>query len=143
MATTRKCESGIWECFDEPVEEESNENTSRNRRIPCKLCDLQLADGGGTSNLMNHLQVKGRLVKTAESAKNKEKQTVLNHGILRVCSSQHPAAITKRVAAFVWPIAVQLTAHTLSTLSSIWWKLLARDYVIFIRSYFNTVCRRQ
>ena len=87
MATTHKCKSGVWEFFNEPVEEESSEKTSRNRRIPCKLCDLQLADGGGTSNLMNYLQAKHpqeykRLVKTAESAKNKEKQTFLNHGIL-------------------------------------------------------------
>ena len=63
-----------------------------------KLYDLQPADGGGTSNLMNHLQVKHpqeykRLVQTAKSAKNKKKQTILNHGILQVCSSQHPAAI--------------------------------------------------
>ena len=51
------------------------------------MYDVQLADGGRTSNLMNHLQAKHpqeykRLVKNSKSAKNKEKQIVLNHGML-------------------------------------------------------------
>ena len=80
MVITRKCKNGVWEFFDKPVEEEGNEKTSRNRRIPCKLCNLQLADGGGTSNLMNHLQAKHpqeykRVVKIAKSAKNKEPES--------------------------------------------------------------------
>ena len=28
------------------------------KRVPCKLCDQQLADGGGTKNLLSHLQAK-------------------------------------------------------------------------------------
>ena len=35
-----KFKSGVWEFCDEPVEE-GNENISKNRRIPCKLCDYQ------------------------------------------------------------------------------------------------------
>ena len=42
-----KRKSGVWEFFDEPIEEEGNEN---HRKIPCKLCNFKLADGGGTSN---------------------------------------------------------------------------------------------
>ena len=100
MAKSRKRKSAVCEFFDEPIEEEVNEKTPKNKKIPCKMCDAQLADGGGTSNLMNHLQAKHlqeykRLVKNSESAKNKEKQLVLNHGMLRVCNSQCAAAITE------------------------------------------------
>jgi len=28
------------------------------KRVPCKLCDQQLANGGGTTNLLSHLQLK-------------------------------------------------------------------------------------
>ena len=86
MVNSRKRKSGVWEFFDEPVEKESNnasEKTSKNRKIPCKLCDLQL---GGTSKEYR------RLVKNSKSARTKEKQIVLNHSILPVCNSQRPAA---------------------------------------------------
>ena len=115
--------------------------------IPCKLCDLQLADGGGTSNLMNHLQAKHpqeykRLVKTTESAKNKEKQTVLNHGILRVCSSQRAAAITERVAAFV-----ALDLRPLRVVEGVGFKQLMNyiepGYVVPSRIHVTTICRKK
>ena len=77
MAITCKCKSGIWEFFDEAVEEEGNEKTSRNRRIPCKLCNLQLADGGDISNLMNHApsgEASTRIQKISEDCRASKEQ---------------------------------------------------------------------
>ena len=52
MATNHKQKSGVWEYFDEPKDGDGNsdERTPR-RKIPCKLCNIKLADGGVTSNL--------------------------------------------------------------------------------------------
>jgi len=50
----------VWEYFDEPMDCEegnSDERTSK-RKILCKLCNVKLADGGGTSNLKSHLEAK-------------------------------------------------------------------------------------
>lgn len=87
MATQRKRKSGVWEFFDEPTECRAEEKSSRNRKIPCKLCDIELSDGGGTSNLMNHLQAKHpqeykRLVNNSEWIKSKAKQTTLSDGAM-------------------------------------------------------------
>ena len=109
MASTRKRKSGVWEYFDEPKENEEAGGDDRNlkRKIPCKLCDLKLSDGGGTSNLKSHLQAKHpqeyqRLMNSeADKKKQQPKQSVLNHSSLRVCSSQKAAAITERIANFV------------------------------------------
>jgi len=53
MANTRKRKSAVWEYFDEPrdCEEENSDETTSRRKIQCKLCNIKLADGGGTNNL--------------------------------------------------------------------------------------------
>lgn len=144
MATTHKRKSGVWEYFDEPVEDKSNEKSSRNRRIPCKLCEFKLADGGGTSNLMNHLQARHpqeykRLVNNSELPKSKEKQTVLNG---RVCSSQRAAAITERLAAFV-----ALDLRPLRVVEGIGFKQLMNyiepGYVEPSRTHVMSICRKK
>ena len=56
VAKSHKHKSAVWEFFDKPIEEEDNEKASKNKKIPCKMYYVQLTDGGGTSNLMNHLQ---------------------------------------------------------------------------------------
>ena len=40
--------SPVWEYFEK----------LENGKIMCKLCKKELADGGGTSNLQNHLRMK-------------------------------------------------------------------------------------
>ena len=147
MAKSRKRKSAVWEFFDEPIEEEDNEKTSKNKKIPCKMCDVQLADGGGTSNLMNHLQAKHpqeykRLVKNSESAKNKEKQIVLNHGMLRVCNSQRAAAITERVAAFI-----ALDLRPLRVVEGTGFKQLMNyiepGYIVPSRTHVTSICHKK
>ena len=150
MANSRKRKSGVWEFFDKPEEKESNDaskKTSKNRKIPCKLCDLQLADGGGISNLMNHFQAKHpqeyrRLVKNSESARAKEKQIVLNHSILRVCNSQRAAAITERVATFV-----ALDLRPMRVVEGMGFKQLMNyiepGYVVPSRTHVASICRKK
>ena len=53
---SRKRTSRVWEFFQEPVVVLVGEKDVK--RVPCKLCDQQLADGGGTKNLLSHLQAK-------------------------------------------------------------------------------------
>ena len=52
----KKRTSAVWQFFNEPVM--VVEKGKEVKKIPCKLCDKRLADGGGTSNLMNHLEAK-------------------------------------------------------------------------------------
>ena len=52
----RKRTSRVWEFFEEP--EVILEGGKDVRRVPCKLCEQQLADGGGTTNLLSHLHAK-------------------------------------------------------------------------------------
>ena len=50
--STRKRKSPIWEFFDEPVVV-SEKDGKIVKKVSCKLCDQQLADGGGTTNQPN------------------------------------------------------------------------------------------
>ena len=73
------------------------------KRVQCLLCTQQLADGGGTSNLMNHLQVK-HLEEykrcTNDSNKSCKTQSTL-HSFSQVCPPERATAITKCIAEFV------------------------------------------
>ena len=51
----RKCASPVWEFFEPPTVTKVNGKDVK--RVQYLLCTQQLADGGGTSNLMSHLQV--------------------------------------------------------------------------------------
>ena len=90
MVNTRKQRRGVWEYFDEPIDCEEGDSNKRasKKKIPCKLCDIQLSDGGGMSNLKSHLQAKHpleyqRLVNSeADKKKQQPKQSVLDHGTL-------------------------------------------------------------
>ena len=57
MATPQKRMSPVWEFFNEPIVIEVKDGKPV-KKIPFKPCDQQLADGGGTTNLSNHLQSK-------------------------------------------------------------------------------------
>ena len=51
-----KRKSHIWEFFEEPVIAGGQSNDGKpQKKAACKLCDVKLADGGGTTNLTNHL----------------------------------------------------------------------------------------
>ena len=83
MANPRKRKSAVWEYFDEPrdCEEENSDETTSRRKIPCKLCNIKLADGGGTSNLKSHLEAKHpqeyqQLVDSEADKKNKNHSKV-------------------------------------------------------------------
>ena len=60
MVMPKKRKSTVWEFFDEPVViGEHDENDGKVvKKVPCKICGTNLADGGGTTNLMNHLKMK-------------------------------------------------------------------------------------
>ena len=49
----RKRTSPIWEFFEPTVTEVNGKDI---KRVQCLLCTQQLADGGGTFNLMSHLR---------------------------------------------------------------------------------------
>lgn len=50
MATSQKRENPVCEFFYEPIVIEVKDGMPV-KKIPCKPCDQQLADGGGTTNL--------------------------------------------------------------------------------------------
>ena len=73
------------------------------KKIPCKLCDQLLADGGGTSNLLNHLQAKHpeEFKRCTDSGtQSTSKQSTLSSICVR-CSAQCSASITDRLVDFV------------------------------------------
>ena len=93
----------MWEYFEEPaIVSEVGSDGEQVKKIACKLCDQQLADGGGTTNLMNHLKAKHpeqykRIADSSESSSSR--QTTLT-GVLWKCSAQCSSAITDLIAEF-------------------------------------------
>lgn len=101
----RKRNSAVWEFFDEPVvvAEHDEKGGKQVKNVPCKLCDQKHADGGGTTNLMNHLKLKHpeQYERAHSSDRSRSKQSTLTGGMLRKCSAQRAAAITDLIAEFV------------------------------------------
>ena len=97
----RKCTSHVWEFFKPPTVMEVNGKNVK--RVHCLLCTQQLADDGGMSNLMSHLQVK-HLEEykrcTNDCSKSCKTQNTL-HSLSRVCPPERATAITKCIAEFV------------------------------------------
>ncbi len=51
-----KRSSALWEFFEDPEEtHEVRKDGSKIKKIKCQVCDFQLVDGRGTSNLSSHL----------------------------------------------------------------------------------------
>ena len=58
MATPKRT-SAEWEFFEEPVVVSGDgKDRKAQKKVACKLCDLKLADGSGTTNVANHLKKK-------------------------------------------------------------------------------------
>ena len=80
------------------------ENKKKVKRIQCKFCDQLLADGDGTTSLMNHLQAKHpeeyKRAKLSDDSST-SKQTTLTGGMFRKCSAQRSSAITDLIIEFV------------------------------------------
>ena len=97
----RKRTSPVWEFFEPPTVTKVNGKDVK--RVQCILCTQQLADGGGTSNLMSHLQAK-QLEEykrcTNDSSKSAKTQSTL-HSFSWVCPPERATAITKHIAKFV------------------------------------------
>jgi len=93
---SRKRTSRVWEFFEEPVV--VSDGGKNAKRVPCKLCDQQLADGGGTTNLLSHLQSKHpeECKRCTDHDRSTCKQTTLMT-VLRKCSPQRAADITDRI----------------------------------------------
>ena len=98
----RKRTSRVWEFFEEP--EVVSEGGKDVRRVPCKLCEQQLADGGGTTNLLSHLQAKHpEEYKRCTDCLSTKKQTSLTT-LVRKCSPTSPqraAVITEKIVEFI------------------------------------------
>ena len=97
----RKRTSPIWEFFEPPTVTEVNGKDVK--RVQCLLCTQQLADGGGMSNLMSHLQAKNlKEYKRCTNDSSKSCKTQMYTPLLlagvstRVCYCHH-----KRIAEFV------------------------------------------
>ena len=104
----RKRTSPVWEFFEPPTVMEVNGKDIK--RVQYLLCTQQLADGGGTSNVMSHLQVKHleeykRCMN--DSSKSCKTQSTL-HSFSRVCPPERATAITKRIAEFIFTLSVLL-----------------------------------
>ena len=90
-ATVKRRISAVWEYFEEPiVVPESGRDGKQVKKVACKLCDQQLTDGGGTTNLMSHLRAKHpeqykRITDSATSSSSK--QTTLSTAFHK-CSPQ-------------------------------------------------------
>ena len=103
-ATVKRRISAVWEYFEEPiVVPETGKDGKQVKKVACKLCDQQLTDGGGTTNLMSHLRAKHpeqykRITDSATSSSSK--QTTLSTAFHK-CSPQRSSAITDLIAEFV------------------------------------------
>ena len=100
---TRKRASAVWEYFEEPVVIAEREKDGKQvKKVLCKLCDQVLADGGGTTNLTNHLQAKHpEQYKQLTDSSSSKQTTLTGSGMFRKCSAQHASAITDLIAEFV------------------------------------------
>ena len=91
----------MGEFFTEPVV--VSDRGKDVKRVPCKLCDQQLIDGGGTMNLLNHLWVKHPeqykcCIDNAIGLSSKQTALVTT---FRECSPQCAATTLNRIAEFV------------------------------------------
>ena len=104
----RKRTSSVWEFFEAPTVTKVNGKDVK--RVQYLLCTQQLADGGGTSNLMSHLQAihleeSKRCMN--DSSKSCKTQSTL-HSFSWVCPPERATAITKRIAEFIFTLSVLL-----------------------------------
>ena len=100
---TRKRSSAVWEFFDESVvATELRKDGKEIKKIRCRLCDLKLLDGGGTSNLSSHLQAKHpeQYRRISGGSTSSQRQTTLT-GTSRICSAQRSAVISEKIVEFV------------------------------------------
>ena len=132
----------MWEFFEEPVTVTDGEKDAK--RVPCKLCHQQLADGGGTTNLLSHLQAKHpeeykRCTPTQDRSTGR--QTSLT-SVLRACSPQRAAAITDRIAEFV-----ARDLRPLSIVDGAGFRQLVNylepGYKIPSRTHVTSICRKK
>ncbi len=110
MAATRKHTSPVWQFFE--LKEIVSDDKKKKKAV-CKLCDgLQLAYGGGTTNLQSHLRAKhyqeyNKALGTAETG---PKQTTLSGLQSKRCPPDRADKISSLIAEFVSrdlrPIAV-------------------------------------
>ena len=114
------------------------------KKVPCKLCEQVLADGGGTTNLLNHLQAKHpeEFKRCSfEGRQSTSKQSSISN-IFRNCSAQHAAAITDKVADFV-----AMDLHPLSIVDGRGFKQLFSyiepGYSLPSRTHLTGICQRK
>ena len=98
MTCSKKRSSPVWEFFEEPMVVEEREDGVVVKKISCKLCDMNLADGGGTSNLHSKHPSEYKCI-TEDDSSSLMKQSTLS-GVFKKCSAQHSAAITDSIADF-------------------------------------------
>ena len=98
--STRKRTNPVWEYFDAPVAiKESGKDVVK---VRCKLCGMQLVHRGGTTSLASHLSAKHmeEYTRSFGGPATSKKQTTLPT-IVRKCSAERAAAITRLIAKFV------------------------------------------
>ena len=72
------------------------------KKVSCKLCDQQLADGGGTTNLQSHLPVKHpEEYKRCANHDDFNSKQILLENMLQKCSPQRAAAIAGKITKFI------------------------------------------
>ena len=96
MDSSRRRKSPVWDYF-----------TKNGDKILCTLCSIQLANGGGTSNLINHLKSKHVeearkcFVGSTEKVDVKKQTTMAAFVDLRRCSADRAGQITNLIAQFI------------------------------------------
>lgn len=113
MATPQKRMSPVWEFCNEPIVIEVKHGKPV-KKIPCKLCDQQLADSSGTTNLSNHLQSKHpeEHKRITDSASTTTTKQVTLTGMFPKCSVQRASTITDLIVQFVVRVCVHLMLPT-------------------------------
>ena len=93
---TPKHNSGVWEFFEEPVVVSGDGKDGKaQKKVACKLCDLKLADGGGTTNLANHLKKHPEQYKCCTSDSESSAKQASPRTMLQKCTPARSAAITE------------------------------------------------
>ena len=136
--------SAVWEFFQEPELVNGSEDGKKVKKVRCKLCDVRLADGGGTTNLLNHLSskhpVEHERINAGNNKPTSSKQMLLTG--LKRCSPQRSAEITNKIVEFI-----ALDLKPLRTVDGIGFRrfleFIEPGYKIPSRTHVRTMCQKR
>ena len=141
--SARKRSSPIWDFFNEPTVASGKGKDGKDlMKVRCKLCNIQLAHGGGTTSLILHLSAKhAEEYKRAFGAPSSSTKQATLTAMFRKCSTERAATITKLIAEFVArdlrPLSVVAGDGFRQLLNG-----LEPGYQVPSHSHITTICRQ-